>query len=160
MKRILPQEVEQQLKEGRALSIIDVRRDEEVAQGNLLKAKLNNTALYERNYADTIQYGDTGFESKYFVLLDALKPNSLQPDGYYLMSSSTHSLMQDIDFSDFLGLKTKKGFENLKITLEMELTQNYKVKKEYIMIQWPPYLQQLRQQVKSLRSGLRNLWIL
>ncbi|MGG3955679.1 peptidoglycan-binding protein [Bhargavaea massiliensis] len=98
---------------------------------NLLKAKLNNTALYERNYADTIQYGNTGFESKYFVLLDALKPNSLQPDGYYLMSSSTHSLMQDIDFSDFLGLKTKKGFENLKITLKMELTQNYKVKKEY-----------------------------
>ncbi|MGG3960201.1 hypothetical protein ABEV20_13490 [Bhargavaea massiliensis] len=75
--------------------------------------------------------GNTGFESKYFVLLDALKPNSLQPDGYYLMSSSTHSLMQDIDFSDFLGLKTKKGFENLKITLKMELTQNYKVKKEY-----------------------------
>ncbi|MGG3960202.1 hypothetical protein ABEV20_13495 [Bhargavaea massiliensis] len=56
MKRILPQEVEQQLKEGRALSIIDVRGDEEVAQGNLLKAKLNNTALYERNYADTIQW--------------------------------------------------------------------------------------------------------
>jgi hypothetical protein len=47
------------------------------------------------------------------------------------MASSTHSLIQDIDFSNFLGLKTKKGFENLKITLKMELTQNYKVKKEY-----------------------------
>ncbi|WP_297990654.1 rhodanese-like domain-containing protein [Anoxybacillus sp.] len=39
MKHILPQEVEQQLKEGRALSIIDVREDEEVAQGKIPGAR-------------------------------------------------------------------------------------------------------------------------
>ncbi|CUA79187.1 rhodanese-like domain-containing protein [Anoxybacillus suryakundensis] len=39
MKQILPQEVEQQLKEGRALSIIDVREYEEVAQGKIPGAR-------------------------------------------------------------------------------------------------------------------------
>ena len=39
MKHILPQEVEQKLKEGRALSIIDVREHEEVAQGKILGAR-------------------------------------------------------------------------------------------------------------------------
>lgn len=39
MKHILPQEVEQQLKEGRALSIIDVREHEEVAQGKIPGAR-------------------------------------------------------------------------------------------------------------------------
>ncbi len=39
MKHILPQEVEQQLKEGRALSIIDVREYEEVAQGKIPGAR-------------------------------------------------------------------------------------------------------------------------
>jgi peptidoglycan hydrolase-like protein with peptidoglycan-binding domain len=44
---------------------------------NLLKAKLNNTVLYERNYTETVEYGNTKFESKYFTLLDALKPDAL-----------------------------------------------------------------------------------
>lgn len=39
MKHILPQEVEQQLKEGRALSIIDVREHGEVAQGKIPGAR-------------------------------------------------------------------------------------------------------------------------
>lgn len=39
MKHILPQEVEQQLKEGCALSIIDVREHEEVAQGKIPGAR-------------------------------------------------------------------------------------------------------------------------
>ncbi|MBB6176552.1 rhodanese-related sulfurtransferase [Anoxybacillus tengchongensis] len=39
MKHMLPQEVEQQLKEGRALSIIDVREYEEVAQGKIPGAR-------------------------------------------------------------------------------------------------------------------------
>ncbi|EPZ37828.1 MULTISPECIES: rhodanese-like domain-containing protein [Anoxybacillus] len=39
MKHISPQELEQQLKEGRALSIIDVREYEEVAHGKIPGAR-------------------------------------------------------------------------------------------------------------------------
>jgi rhodanese-related sulfurtransferase len=39
MKQILPQEVEQLLKEGKKLSIIDVREDEEVALGKIPGAR-------------------------------------------------------------------------------------------------------------------------
>lgn len=39
MKTILPQEVESQLKAGQSLNIIDVREDEEVAQGMIPSAK-------------------------------------------------------------------------------------------------------------------------
>jgi rhodanese-related sulfurtransferase len=39
VKQILPQEVEQLLKEGKKLSIIDVREDEEVALGKIPGAR-------------------------------------------------------------------------------------------------------------------------
>ncbi|WP_416829099.1 rhodanese-like domain-containing protein [Ectobacillus polymachus] len=39
MKTIMPQDVEMQLKQGKSLNIIDVREDEEVAQGIIPGAK-------------------------------------------------------------------------------------------------------------------------